>query len=288
MIARPVLRPVLAAMALAGLACVLPDKEIEFEDEAISNRNPVRLVEATMLTAEAELSCETEPDEKYADPGTCPQPGVDPTDVFPHFLDPNHTRPDRDDPNRLIRPFLFCSCLHDKADSNTLLYTLYVEDQDEESRSRDPRDKIYAALLLDVPQGAVKPDRHVDYLRYVDPERQLDLSEAEYKPRRRRDPQLRELVLGIEVGGDDQIGLDLCNGGDAVLSPGYHSLTVMVTDRPWFQPPGNGSRHFGVPDLAAGATFDTMTYVFYCGSEAAEGDPDGCATRCQLPGQGNQ
>ncbi|MDC0667509.1 hypothetical protein [Nannocystis radixulma] len=279
MSARPVLRAVLVALSLGTGACVLADKDINFEDAAIANRNPVRLVEATMLSSEAELSCD--PDHELDEPGTCPQPGVDPRDVLPHFLDPAFSR--EDDDGQLSYPFVFCSCEEEgKRDPNTLLTTLYVEDQDEEPRTRDPRDKIYAALLLDMPQGDSQPDNYLDYRRYVDPTRELELSGTPYTPQRRRDPQLREL----DLGGDDQTGgIDLCNGGSRVLAPGFHSLTVMVTDRPWFRPAdgGIGSEHAGVPDLAIGATFDSITYVFYCGSATQEGDPNKCADQCAVP-----
>ncbi|MCY1062319.1 hypothetical protein [Nannocystis sp. SCPEA4] len=277
MTAGPVLRAVLVALSLGTAACVLADKEINFEDVAIANRNAVRLVEATMLSPEAELSCD--PDHEVDEPGTCPQPGFDPRDVLPHFLNPAYSR--KDDDGRIRYPFVFCSCEEEgKRDSNTLFTTLYVEDQDEE-RNREPKDKIYAALLLDMPQRDERPYNYVDYRRYVDPSRELELSGTPYQPQKRRDPQLRELVLGISVDGNED-GIDLCNSGSRVLAPGFHSLTVMVTDRPWFRPSdgGIGSEHAGVPDLAVGATFDTITYVFYCGSATQEDDPNDCAELC--------
>ena len=292
MTVRPVLRAVLVILSLGTAACVLADKDINFEDAAIANRNPVRLVEAPMLSSAAEESCapdedwdELEDEDAYC---TCPQPHRDPRDVLPHFLNPDYQREDDDE---LITPFVFCSCEEEgKRDSNTLITTLYVEDQDEEPRSRDPKDSIYAALLLDMPQRAVHPDNYLDYERYVDPGRALENSGTPYLPRKRRDPQLRELVLGPSVAGDDQTGIDLCNGGSRVLAPGFHSLTVMVTDRPWFRPAdgGIGSAHAGVPDLANGATFDTITYVFYCGSVTADGDRNNCAERCVKPWQDGQ
>ena len=294
---RRVLRPVLVALSLgtACLACVLADQEINFEDVQITNRNPVRLVEATMLSPEAERSCAPEEDrnkisdeEAYA---YCPQPGINPRDVLPHFLDPAYTRTDDDDDSAIKNPFVFCSCEEEgKRDSQTLYTTLYVEDQDEEPRSRDPKDSIYAALLLDMPERARRPTNYLDYQRYVDPGRALEFSALPYSPRKRRDPQLRELVLGPSVAGDDQTGIDLCNGGSRVLEAGFHSLTVMVTDRPWFRPEdgGIGSAHAGVPDLANGATFDSITYVFYCGSATVDGDPNKCAERCTTPGQDTQ
>jgi hypothetical protein len=267
---------------------VLADKDINFEDAEIANRNPVRLVEATMLSPDAERSCAPEDErDEISDAeayGICSQPGVDPRDVLPHFLNPAYSR--EDDDGQIITPFVFCSCEKEgERDKNALLATLYVEDQDE-NRRRDPKDKIYAALLLDLPQREPHPDNYLDYQRYVDPSRELELSGTPYSPEKRRDPQLRELVLGISVDGNDQTGgIDLCNGGSRVLEPGFHSLTVMVTDRPWFRPAdgGIGSEHAGVPDLAIGATFDSITYVFYCGSATEEDDPNKCAEQCAVP-----
>ncbi|MEX1369096.1 MAG: hypothetical protein AB1Z98_38570, partial [Nannocystaceae bacterium] len=63
------------------------------------------------------------------------------------------------------------------------------------------------------------------------------------------------------------------------LLPGLHQLRVMVTDRPWYRPPlldasgepviEDGEPQLdepivGMPDLPAGASYDTATYVFRC------------------------
>ena len=73
---RHVLRPVLVALSLAtaGLACVLADKDINFEDVQITNRNPVRLVEATMLSPEAERSCIPEDERDEVSDADAPKP----------------------------------------------------------------------------------------------------------------------------------------------------------------------------------------------------------------------
>lgn len=279
-------RGLLWLVLAAASSCVLADTDIEFVEDAISNRNPVRLVEATMLSEEAEEACDPDPDDKVII--RCPQPGVDPSDVHPHFLDPefeikNSVESDADPE----RPYTFCTCTPPRVDSARLSLTLFVEDEDEEPRTRDPKDKIYAALLLDMPKGATEPYKYVDYENYLDPESPLPMFTDAYKPPRRRDPRLRVLDLGVDVFGRER-GVDLCTGGRRRLSVGYHSLTVMVTDRRWFLPRGSqGRRHIGVPDIANGATFDTMTYVFRCAGESEEDDPSNCAQRCESPDQEN-
>lgn len=278
---------VLALLSSGTVACVLADKGIEFEDAAISNRYPVRIVEAALLSDEAVVSCDENQDDMMF--VRCAQPGdIDPTLVLPHFLDPRIVSTDSDQEGSSSNPYQFCTCTAPEVDTNRLLATLYIEDQDEFPQTRDPKDKIYAALLLDLPRNTdnPKPYNHVDYERYVGPENELPQSELPYTPRLRRPLRLREINLGITLEGEDR-GLDLCNGGREPLAVGYHTLTVMVTDRKWFQPPSEPGqpqprRQIGVPDLDAGATFDTVTYVFRCASEA-EDEPNDCADACRSP-----
>src|SRR5690606_44721 len=128
-------RGLLWLVLAAASSCVLADTDIEFVEDAISNRNPVRLVEATMLSEEAEEACDPDPDAKVII--RRPQPGVDPTDVHPHFLDPEFeikTSVESDaDPER---PYTFCTCTPPRVDSARLSLTLFVEDEDEEPRTR--------------------------------------------------------------------------------------------------------------------------------------------------------
>jgi hypothetical protein len=263
---RPGLGPVLIALSLAtaALSCVLPDKEIEFEQTAITNRYAVRIIEPVLLSDKAEESCDT--NDKDMMVGRCPQPGdSDPQDAPPHFLDPTYVEFDGIDS---VTKFAFCSCPEGYRDNRLFDFTVYVEDQDEEPRKREPKDDIYAALLLDVPSREDRPYDYVDYLSYYDPERPLDdYTENPYKPPGRRDPQLRRLLFG----SDQEPGIDLCNGGRERLSSGFHTLTVMVTDRAWFLP-SEGARQYGVPDIANGATYDSIHYVFSC--------DQACDTRC--------
>ncbi|PCC75556.1 hypothetical protein SAMN02745121_00096 [Nannocystis exedens] len=269
---RPVLGPVLVALSLttAALSCVLPDIDIEFEETAITNRNAVRIIEPVLLSIAAEVSCD--PNLKDMLPETCPQPGdSDPGEAVPHFLDPTDTE---DIDGDVISRYAYCTCPDEQKDSKSFDLTLYVEDQDEEPRPRKPKDSIFAALLLDVPQDTIQPFSYVDYLLFYDPERPLDLVGDAYRPAGRRDPQLRQLVLG-----GDQGGIDLCNGGRERLSKGFHTLTVMVTDRAWFKPE-DGARQYGVPDIDNGATYDSTHYVFHCDEAPPDAEMHPCQTSC--------
>lgn len=275
--ARPVawamsLEAALSGCALSGCAlsgCILADKDIEIEDEKISNRTPVRLVEPVVLSDEAELACDANLEDMRV--VTCPQPATDPRDALPHYLDPNYIITSDDSPSR---PWYFCSCAPGQRDDRALSYTLYVEDQDEKPKTRDPRDPLYGALFLDLPPRTDAPDKYVDYPRNLNPLAPLDLAQdIDYRPLYRRDPHLRQLVLG-----DTDVPLDLCNGGRTVLAPGLHTLTVMVTDRPWFK--GDlDIPQVGMPDLASGATFDTITYIFYCHVDSGD-DSDDSTKNC--------
>ena len=80
---------------------------------------------------------------------------------------------------------------------------------------------------------------------------------------------------------------------DGKLTPGLHSLRVIVTDRPWYRPFEYGpdgmvvldadgepvrvdatAATVGVPDLPGGATYSVADYVFRCRDGL---DPDaGC------------
>ncbi|MFY0531290.1 hypothetical protein [Nannocystis pusilla] len=193
---------------------------------------------------------------------------------MPHFLNPAYAEKDDFDGN-ITYPYAFCTCPDEQKDNKGFDLVLFVEDQDEEARTREAKDKIYAALLLDVPQGTWYPYDFADYLRYYDPERQLDPLETPYKPAGRRNPQLRQLVVG-----GDQTGIDLCNGGRTRLSKGFHTLTVMVSDRPWFKPDGL-ARQVGVPDMDNGATYDSTHYVFSCDMAPPNDDQHDCFRRCR-------
>jgi hypothetical protein len=80
--------------------------------------------------------------------------------------------------------------------------------------------------------------------------------------------------------GDGDKRVDLCNDVDSLDKPlarGYHTLRLIVTDRPWFS--DDSGPKFGVPDLASGATYDTLTYIFHC-DDKTNPDDDHCVTEC--------
>lgn len=263
-------------------ACIIPDREIEVEDARFSNKFAVRLLEPTLLSNEATDAAEDECDKKpLSQNEECPQPGF-PEETLPHFLDDKST----------VRDYNFCACSRGEVDINALSqFTLYVEDQDEKPRSRVPKDFIYAALLLDLDPADPKPHNWVAYRDYLDPDEPLNLSENPLSPILRRNPHLRQLTLGGKVEGGENT-IDLCNGaGGEPLDGRYHTLKVMVTDRPWFKHTSESGQELtqaGVPDLAAGATYDSITYVFHCDTIDSETETyKNCSKRCRDPNAGS-
>lgn len=251
----------LAATGVGSLSCVIPDIYINVNDESILNRTPVRIVEPLRLSPEAEEACDD------YDPmiEVCPQPPPeDPTRVLPHFLDPNEDQ------------YLFCSCPARRYDAKARPpFTIYVEDRDEDAEGNN--DELYAALLVDYDPNNPRPYDSVRYRSYVNPQEPIPLaSSIEYEPINRHDSILRELRLGNE-----NLNFDFCNGAtDTALDPGFHTLSVLVTDRPWFTP-DDGVIQEGVPDFIEGATFDVSTYVFFCDAR----DVEPCqSTQCKVLG----
>lgn len=262
------------ALGTAVAACILPDNLIDIEDEEISNKQAVRIAQTMVLSLQANAACDATLQNDEQD--GCPQPGIDPLDALPHFLDPTYSPPGA--PQAL--PYDFCSCGSDEYDSKRLgAFTLYVEDRDEEPRTREPQDPIYAALLLDLDPDDPQPQNSLAYVDYLDSTKPLALAaDIDYTPIRRPTPSLRELNLG-----DGDTPLDLCNrAGNEALSAGFHTLRVLVTDRPWFErtaEDGQKIAQLGVPDLNAGATFDFVTYVFHC--SVKQDEQSNCNTQCK-------
>lgn len=270
-------RAVLAVLSVTtGLSCVLPDLEIVTEDEKITNKQAVRFARSFVMTERAEQACIKDEEDEG-----CVQPAIDPRNVHPPFLDPRYVEDN-------ILKYDFCSCGSGERDDRALpAFTLYVEDRDEDTKTRQPKDRIYAALLLDLSPRDIRPYESVSYPSYLDPSQPLEFASIEYEPALRPPPHLRELTLG-----DDTEPFDLCNrAGGGPLTAGYHTLQVIVTDRAWFQyVDGNGQKvtQTGVPNLAGGATFDVTTYVFHCDIKRAENDDTAyleghCNTQCKGP-----
>lgn len=249
----------LLVVALALAACVLPDRDIQIVNEATQNRHAVRIVEPIELTDEALVACEEAAQKTNQE--ACPQPGINP---LRHFLDP------------AVDEYNFCACDVLEEDSRKLrAVTLYVEDRDED---RDGKyDSLYAALQLDLVQDDPDPDHYIQYTGFVSPTVPMTEAELEYEPLGRPDPHLRLLELGTS---DDRI--DLCNDVDRPLALGFHTLRLIVTDKPWFI--DDQGPQYGVPDLAGGASYDTATYVFYCDDKTNKLD-DHCLDQC-VPKEG--
>jgi hypothetical protein len=258
-------RPVVVALTLVGglalvlggigFACIIPDRDIQVRTTDF-NLYPVKFVEYIPLTEEARCDC---------DSTTCECPLPDFTGL-PAFLDPSDPR------------FQFCICGENKIDANRLQGVfLYVEDQDEVDG--EPADLLKAAALLDwSPTLLVPAPEYVAYRSYLDPGEELFISVSSYENDVIKRP--RPYVRSIELKLED--AFDLCNGAGRPLTPGFHTLTFIVTDREWSERVTDGGMvvsNEGVPNIAAGATYDIQTYTFQC---LAEGDPNcGCVEQAE-------
>lgn len=251
-----------AAALGIGIACIIPDEQIQV---LISDVNiyPVRFVEGIPLDESARCACSSTSCE-------CPLPG---SPGIPTYLNPDDTA------------YQFCICSENKIDAGRLYgVEFYVEDQDEVDG--EPSDSLYAAALLDWdPTSGDSAFDYVAYRGYLDPRRPLDpwYSSYEQSVIKRPRPYLRSILMRDLTGR-----FDLCNGAGRPVGPGFHTLSLIVTDRMWFQQEGavvettegegDGDGDSltmpitldGVPDIAAGATYDLQTYVFRCFEETDE------------------
>lgn len=250
---------VVGASVGLGVACLIPDSKIQVLSTDI-NLFPVRFVEAIPLTMEARCSCSATACE-------CPMPAFT---GLPPFLDPA-------DPG-----YQFCSCGENREDTGRLPgISFFVEDQDQDVDG-EATDQIYAVALLDWdPSLGDTASDYIAYTNYLDPRQPLDLFFSSYETLvlKRPRPYVRSMTFNLD-------GFDLCNGAGRTLAPGFHTLTIMATDRPWFTREGtavgtgdSGADSSadplegglvtleGVPDIAAGATYDMQSYVFRCFEE---------------------
>lgn len=277
----------LAAVGLlAGAgACILPDRDIRFVDDD-ENLHPVRFVDGFTLSDEARCGCEPNKCDGFDfidefDPPECPLPF--PT-TLPNFLDPSL--------GELGYQFCLCDEGEVYAPENRPQLPnqlVFLEDQDE-------TDAIFVALVLNRPAtGDVS--EYLAFPSYHQPTRPIPapLAIDQYEPANRPAPNVRAFQLGV---GDDPI--DLCNDtGADVNAPGFNTLTILATDRPWFAYPVTVERpdgstdtedeiQVGVPDVPAGATYAERTFTFYCSSKESEALPNppfnfGCSEACQDP-----
>ncbi len=267
-------------------ACPLPDFGIQVITEDLNNA-PVRLIEPVGLSPAQDCECEPSECPEGEDPNSftaaCPLPDVI---GLPHFLDPA-------DPL-----YQYCRCAEGLDDQGALFAVeFFAEDQDKEPDSTQPKDTLFAAILLNAdPED--RPEDQVAYAaRYRSPTDPLPVVVGGgYSPPGRPTPFVRRIFVG-----DSDLRWDLCN--DPLARQGFNTLTILVTDRPWNEVtlPAAGNMEettvpeVGVVDVANGATFDTKTYTFYCSSTNDPGnpvspggegnDPFKCVDRCKEPGE---
>jgi hypothetical protein len=240
---------------LLGCACIIPDRDIRLEVDEPENGSAVRIIEPTPLAKEMSEIC-TRPNIKD-------EPKPDPT--FCQQVRPSPVR------SGLLRSPVgaFCICPSDMHDADAIpSFSIYAEDGD--------GDELYGVFLLDPDPFSDAPDAAVAYRRYWAAGREGSSVDTEL-PSVGREP-VRHWEFRIRRDKRDRV--DLCNdSGRGPLTPGLHHLQFMVTDRPFFTPqafddegnprfengkPVYGNVQEGVPDLAAGATYDTVSYVFEC------------------------
>jgi hypothetical protein len=251
-----------AALGLLLAACIIPDRGIRAESDD-DNPGAVRIVEAIPVVQELLEPCNLPPNDRAYDPRGCPQ--------VPTTLQQG-----------LIADGPYCVC--PGGDANPLPeFELYAEDPD---RRRDgPADVLYAVALLDLDPLTDAPQNFVAYPDHLTPggpgEYVASVADADTVPLQ---PSLGRENNGIwrfRFGKDGGEGVDLCNDDNGqTLTLGLHNLQIMVTDRPFFQPPrldadgepvvdGAGRPvllppQHGMPDLGIGATWAVANYVFSC------------------------
>jgi hypothetical protein len=271
---QPLGRRGIGTLALACCACIIPDRDIRLEVEGPDNQSPVRIVEPSPLAEQMREICDRPPPVRQDDPK--------PDASFCGQVETPRVR------SGLIRPAqgAFCICPPEFHDDNAIpRFEIHAEDGDlvRESSSGG----LYGVFLLDLDASSEAPESAVAYQRYWDPTRHplaVDPPVASVG---------REEVThwAFRIGRHNRERIDLCNDSGKPLAPGLHSLQFMVTDRPWFAPqaldddgnplmkdgkPVYGNTQFGVPDLAAGATYDTLSYVFECRAFDPD-DPESCS-----------
>lgn len=264
-------RPLGIALLALTTGCIIPDKHIDVQQD-FSNPGPVRIIQPIPMTAQADEACRDASELLLG----CPVP--------PDTL-----------PLGLIDPDQGQLCVCPERDDNALQhFDIYVEDPDfeeDEQGRRRAKDTLLGAFLLDVPPEVISPDplgddlvdasQYVAYENYLSPTTPArtfpGLLPGTYRDAiERPTPLVRSWTIGQEQS------LDLCNDDNkAKLEPGLHTLTLVVTDRPWYVPvklddgevqrdrEGNLVRadadpRLGVPDLPAGASYAVGSYVFRC------------------------
>jgi hypothetical protein len=274
---------VAVAVGTAAVSCIIPDRDIQFEGGP-ANPGAVRILDRTPLPPAWTQWCLDRDLDDDID-----------TAAFCHSA--RDTRG-----GGLIRPEedgAFCVCPEGQRDERApALWTIYAEDPDLDGEAR--KDTLYGVLLRDPDPSGDSPEDAIAYENYLErcgPGIPLDKPSLVTFPLEGEDgPAYSERVLPPvarntaplwEFPIDDAVSerIDLCNddNGDA-LAPGLHTLQFLVTDRPFFEAvreEADGSvvtkEQCGVPDIAAGATYATIHYVFECVDGTLEENQDVCA-----------
>jgi|GEM_PF-1916482 len=274
------------ALALAA-GCIIPDRDIDTE-EVEGNLGAVRIVEATNLPASFYEACNPTKDDERV---TCPQV---PTGRRSGLV------AQRDETGNILP---YCVCPDGFVDTRTVpSFFLYAEDSDRDGPG--PADTFFAVALLDLDSDTDAPQEFVAYEQHFAPGTRGEPFSLDELTEDNLDPIDVDAASGLPIlfpsdtrednglirfrfGKNSDVGTDLCNDDNgARLSAGMHTLTIMVTDRPFFTPPlvdaegepvlgidGRPQRaptQWGMPDIAAGATWAIANYVFECIADPAD------------------
>ena len=271
---------------LIAAACIVPDRGIQFVGGP-GNPGAVRILEAPAVPAAWTQWCLDRDADVYARDEANVEGG---TGVFCPAIRPTRS-------GGLIRDLDgdLCVCPDGQRDARApQRWMIYAEDPDLDGD--EPADVLYGVLLLDPDPGASRPTAAVAYENYLQPcgpgtnlesprylEEPYDTDDdRRLYPVRVEPPIARNEAPQWEFAIDDASndGVDLCNDDNGTaLEPGLHNLQFMVTDRPFFTAERDGleREQCGVPDIAAGATYAVVNYVFECLDGTLEENQERCA-----------
>jgi len=245
-------------------ACIIPDRGIQFEGGP-ANPGAVRILKTTQSPAEWSEWCTNRDINEDVDEGTsafCPQV--------------RQTRA-----GGLMEGSPFCVCPDGQRDAGApARWTIYTEDPDLDGD--DPEDTLYGVLRLDPDPASEEPsaafENYLEACAQGEHEEKAEL--ATVLPADEDDGYFVERVIpsvarntaprwafAIDDAFSDTV--DLCNDNNGRPLPlGLHNLQFLVTDRPFFRAARDDSEverlQCGVPDVAAGATYAVINYVFEC------------------------
>lgn len=215
----------LAAIAALWVACIIPDRGIQFEGGP-ANPGAVRILDRAPTPQRWSQWCldrELKQD-------------VDGTDTFCPNVAPTQ-------PGGLMQPAMgsYCICPDGQRDARApALWTIYAEDPDLEGD--DPKDSLYGVLLLDPDPTDDAPYANLAYQNYLEPcavGTPVEPSVATLVPdgsryaQRVQPPIARDTAAQWAFAVDDAFSdtIDLCNDDNGTALPaGLHNLQFLVTD----------------------------------------------------------